>query len=69
MVNTKQFRIITRKGTKIKYDKVKSNSTVLQNHEHPNKKVQKQTFNRVTQVFKDISIQEDRLDYKSTKFN
>ena len=69
MVNTKNIQIITRQGTHIGDDKVKRNNTVLQNHEHPNTKLQNKTFNHSTQVFKYLASQEDRLEYQSTKVN
>ena len=69
VVNTRNIWIITRQGTQIGDDKVKSNSIILQNYEHPNTKMQKQTFNHAIQVFKDLSIQEDRSYYQSTKVN
>lgn len=55
MVNTKNLQIITRKGTNIGDDEIKINSTVLQNHEHLNTNMQKQTSNHTTQVFKELA--------------
>ena len=69
LVNSKKFRIISRQGTKIEEDNKKNNNTSLQNHYYPNPKLQKKIFNDATQVFKNPSIQKDKVDQKNSKIN
>lgn len=69
VLNTKNLQIITRQGTEIGEDKAKTSSTMLQNHEYLNLKIQRKIFNDATQVFKELAMQEDNLDHQKAKVN
>ena len=69
VLNTKNFQIITRQGTKIGEDKGKSICTISQNHNYINHVMQREIFKGVSQVFKYLATEEDNLDHQTTKVN
>ena len=68
-LNTKNLHIIIRQGTKIGENRLKNKSTIIQNHEYPNPRIERQIFNDASQVFKELATQEDNLEHQNTKVN
>ena len=69
ILNNEKLQVITSQGTRICEDNQTSINTITPKHDYPNPWKQKKKFKDESQIFQELSIQEDNNENKKSTLN